>query len=118
MSDPHKHILVMHRKCIFLITFITSDRANYKNRPINKNLASKVGPPKADVFFAVPSPRAVASVVLGPFKLTQDTSPIKSDTMLESSDHDDAFITESSYDLLKTGNFERVPYVVRFNSEK
>jgi hypothetical protein len=38
--------------------------------------------------------------------------------MLESSGHDDAFITESSYDLLKTGNFERVPYVVRFNSEK
>jgi hypothetical protein len=32
--------------------------------------------------------------------------------------HDDAFITESSYDLLKSGNFERVPYVVKFNSEK
>lgn len=33
-------------------------------------------------------------------------------------EHDDAFITESSYDLLKTGDFERVPYVVGFNSEE
>jgi hypothetical protein len=37
-------------------------------------------PPKAEVSFAAPSLRARAPCVLGPFKLTQHTSPIKLDT--------------------------------------
>ncbi|RZC34029.1 cholinesterase 1-like [Asbolus verrucosus] len=33
-------------------------------------------------------------------------------------EHEDAFISERSYELLKAGDFERVPYIVGFNSQE
>jgi hypothetical protein len=69
---PHQHL--------FLRRWPRQNHDLWGDRRVSVCAVPSCAPPKAEVSFAVPSLRARAPCVLGPFKLTQHTSPIKLDT--------------------------------------